>query len=111
MLVEQIYTENSYRNFNYLLACPETGEALAIDPLDHKKCLAAAESQDWDIVKVLNTHEHGDHIGGNAQMIEATGAQLLAHYDAKGKIRDSIIETCENIVLKPKIDLEINKRK
>ena len=86
MHVEQIYTDNSYRNFNYLIACPETGEALAVDPLDHKKCLAAAKRHDWNIVKVLNTHEHGDHIGGNAQMVEATGAQLLAHYDAKEKI-------------------------
>ena len=39
MEVEQIYTENDYRNFNYLIACSETGDALAIDPLDHKKCL------------------------------------------------------------------------
>ena len=34
MIVEQIWTGNAYRNFNYLVACPETGEALAIDPLD-----------------------------------------------------------------------------
>ena len=68
MHVEQIYTDNSYRNFNYLIACPETGEALAVDPLDHKKCLAAAKRRDWNIVKVLNTHEHGDHIGGNAPL-------------------------------------------
>ncbi|SVE35516.1 uncharacterized protein METZ01_LOCUS488370, partial [marine metagenome] len=88
MRVEQIYTDNSYRNFNYLIACPETGEALAIDPLDHQKCLAAAESHGWNIVKILNTHEHGDHIGGNAQMVGATGAQLLAHYEAKEKIPD-----------------------
>ena len=86
MHVEQIYTDNSYRNFNYLIACPETGDALAVDPLDHKKCLAAAKSHDWNIVKILNTHEHEDHTGGNAQMVEATGAQLLAHYDAKEKI-------------------------
>ena len=33
MLVEQIWTNNSYRNFHYLVACPETGEALAIDLL------------------------------------------------------------------------------
>ena len=30
MIVRQIWTANSYRNFNYLIACPETGEALAI---------------------------------------------------------------------------------
>ena len=37
MIVEQVWTGNAYRNFNYLIACPETGEALAIDPLDYKK--------------------------------------------------------------------------
>jgi hypothetical protein len=42
MIVEQIWTANAYRNFNYLIACPETGEALAIDPLDHALCLAGA---------------------------------------------------------------------
>ena len=34
MLVEQIWTANAGRNFNYLIACPETGEALAVDPLE-----------------------------------------------------------------------------
>ena len=31
MLVERIWTGNAYRNYNYLVACGETGEALAID--------------------------------------------------------------------------------
>jgi hydroxyacylglutathione hydrolase len=34
VIVEQIWTGNSFRNFNYLIACAETGDALAIDPLD-----------------------------------------------------------------------------
>ena len=29
MIVEQIWTANAGRNFNYLIACAETGEALA----------------------------------------------------------------------------------
>ena len=37
MIVERIWTGNAYRNFNYLIACAETGEALAIDPLDRSK--------------------------------------------------------------------------
>ena len=88
MIVTQIWTGNAYRNFNYLIACPETGEALAVDPLDHEKCLNAAKDAGWDITQVLNTHEHGDHIGGNRQVIAATGATLLAHENAKGKIPD-----------------------
>ena len=86
MLVEQIWTANAYRNFNYLIACEDTGEALAIDPLDHQKCLAVAKDKGWVITQILNTHEHGDHTGGNNAMIKATGAKLLAHKNAKDKI-------------------------
>jgi hydroxyacylglutathione hydrolase len=86
MIVEQIWTANAYRNFNYLIACPESGEALAIDPLDHKKCLAAAKERGWEITQILNTHEHGDHIGGNKAMVAATGAKILAHRNARDRI-------------------------
>ena len=86
MIVEQVWTGNAYRNFNYLIACPETGEALAIDPLDYQKCLAAADKNDWTITQILNTHEHGDHTGGNKAMTEATGATIIAHENAGGRI-------------------------
>lgn len=86
MLVEQVWTGNNYRNFNYLVACPDSGEALAIDPLDFNLCLSIARSRDWTITKVLNTHHHGDHTGGNKGIIAATGARLLAHKDAGEKI-------------------------
>lgn len=86
MIVEQIWTANAYRNFNYLIVCPESGEAMAIDPLDHKKCLATAKDKGWEITQILNTHEHGDHTGGNRAMIAATGAKLLAHEAARDRI-------------------------
>jgi hydroxyacylglutathione hydrolase len=86
MLVEQIWTANAYRNFNYLIVCPQSGEALAIDPLDHEKCLARAKSRGWQITQILNTHEHRDHTGGNDAMVKATGAKLLAHAKARDRI-------------------------
>lgn len=86
MIVEQIWTANAFRNFNYLIACPETGEALAVDPLDHERCLARAKAKGWTITQILNTHEHGDHTGGNAPVVAATGAKLLAHAKAGGSI-------------------------
>ena len=86
MIVEQIWTGNAYRNFNYLVACPETGEALAIDPLDYAKCLDVARERGWTITQVLNTHEHGDHTGGNKGLMKATGATLIAHRNAGGRI-------------------------
>src|SRR5512133_3036818 len=86
MIVERIWTGNSLRNFNYLVACPDTGEALAIDPLDHEKTLATAKVKGWQITQILNTHEHHDHIGGNAAVVAATGAKVIAHHRAAGRI-------------------------
>ena len=86
MIVEQIWTGNAYRNFNYLIVCPESGEALAVDPLDSERCLAAAKANGWQITQILNTHEHHDHIGGNQAVVDATGAKVLAHKNAKNSI-------------------------
>jgi hydroxyacylglutathione hydrolase len=86
VIVEQIWTGNAYRNFNYLVACPETGDALAIDPLDYKKCLAVAAERGWSITQILNTHEHGDHTGGNKGVVAATGAKVIAHANARNRI-------------------------
>ena len=86
MIVEQVWTGNAYRNFNYLVACPETGDALAIDPLNFDKCLTIAKDRGWTITQILNTHEHGDHTGGNKGVVAATGAKIIAHKNAGGRI-------------------------
>jgi hydroxyacylglutathione hydrolase len=86
VIVKQIWTANAYRNFNYLIACAETGEALAVDPLDHEKCLRAARDAGWTITQILNTHEHRDHTGGNEAVVRKTRAKVLAHRNAKDQI-------------------------
>jgi len=86
MLVEQIAVNNDLRNYMYLVACPETKEAAAIDPLDHERCLARAKELGWTIRSVINTHEHNDHTDGNEPVIAATGATLFAHHMAVKKI-------------------------
>ncbi len=86
MLVERVWAANDYRNFHYLIACPETGEALAIDPLEWRRCLDAARAKGWEITQILNTHEHRDHTGGNAGLVGATRAKVLAHAGAASRI-------------------------
>ena len=86
MLIERVWAANDYRNFHYLVACARTGEALAIDPLEWGLCLDAARTRGWTITQILNTHEHADHTGGNAGMVGATGARVLAHAQAASRI-------------------------
>jgi len=86
MLMERIWAGNSLRNFHYLIACPETGEALAVDPLEWRLCLAAARRRGWQITQIVNTHEHGDHTGGNAPLKAATQATVAAHAGAAARI-------------------------
>ncbi len=108
MIVERIWTGNAYRNYNYLIACPESGEALAIDPLDHEKCLAAAKKNGWQITQILNTHEHHDHTGGNAAVVAATGARLIAHHRAGSLIPgvDRGVEAGDVIKVGKTVELE-----
>jgi hydroxyacylglutathione hydrolase len=86
MLIERVWAANDLRNFHYLVACPETGEALAIDPLEWELCLAAARRRGWTITQILNTHEHWDHTGGNSALVGATKARVLAHAQAANSI-------------------------
>lgn len=86
MLVERVWPGNAYRNFHYVIACAETGEALAVDPLDWQACLQAARARGWTITQILNTHEHRDHTGGNEGLRAATGARVLAHAGAASRI-------------------------
>jgi len=54
------------------------GEAIVIDPGEATPELKAAVA-DSDVKMIFNTHCHIDHVGGNAEMVEATGAPLVCH--------------------------------
>ncbi len=66
----------------YILGCETTRHAAVIDPGgDVEQILALVKKLNLKVQMVINTHGHFDHIGGNRQLIEATGAELLLHRD------------------------------
>jgi hydroxyacylglutathione hydrolase len=79
MIVERLWPNSHLRNYHYLVVCEETGEALAIDPLDATLMLDSAREHGWEITRILNTHHHKDHTAGNEALRAATGAQIFAH--------------------------------
>jgi glyoxylase-like metal-dependent hydrolase (beta-lactamase superfamily II) len=64
----------------FLVACQRTREAMVIDPgEDGPRILQLAESNGYQVKKIVNTHGHFDHIGANQPVKEATGAVLMMH--------------------------------
>ncbi len=68
------------KNFAYLICCPGSGEALAVDPsFGAEALLAEIEKRGVTLTWLVNTHGHNDHLVGNQQVLAATGARLAAH--------------------------------
>jgi hydroxyacylglutathione hydrolase len=68
------------KNFAYLLVCPVTGEGLAVDPSFAADALLAEIARRGVRLRLLvNTHGHRDHVAGNREVLETTGAVLAAH--------------------------------
>lgn len=66
--------------FAYLLGDEETGEALVIDPAaETAQICSLAEKNHLKIQAIVNTHGHVDHIGGNLDMKNRTGAKIIIH--------------------------------
>ncbi len=73
-------------NFCYIVGCEKSRKALVIDPgHDVDQIVSAAEKQGLVIETIVNTHAHGDHTAGNAELKSLTGAKIMIHaLDAAG---------------------------
>lgn len=64
----------------YLVACPESREALMVDPGGPAPGLAARlEQEGWRMRWIINTHGHADHFPGNELWAARTGAPIVMH--------------------------------
>ena len=86
-------TGNRFRNIDYLLACPVTGSALAVDPWEAAPLVQEADRRGWRIEAILNTHTHHDHTHGNRALQDLTGAPILVHPDAVGDVDGEVRES------------------
>jgi glyoxylase-like metal-dependent hydrolase (beta-lactamase superfamily II) len=79
MVIEQILVGHM-RVFCYLIGDESTKEAILIDPaFDFDKILSMIDLHEFTVTKIINTHGHFDHIGGNRYFIKKTGAEILIH--------------------------------
>ncbi|MCK4503797.1 MAG: MBL fold metallo-hydrolase [Desulfuromonadales bacterium] len=66
----------------YIVGCEKTHQAAVIDPGgDVDSIMQLVQKHGLTVEVIINTHGHFDHVGGNRQLQDATGAQLLIHKD------------------------------
>jgi hydroxyacylglutathione hydrolase len=64
-------------NYVWLMREPQSGSVGVVDPAVAGPVLAEAAKRRWKITHILNTHHHGDHVGGNREIKEATGCTIV----------------------------------
>jgi len=73
-------------NFTYIVSDEENGEAAIIDPSwDLDKIFHALKKNNWQTKYIVNTHTHFDHVIGNKQLAEVTGAKVVQHKNSQLK--------------------------
>lgn len=79
LVFEQIDLGNAGKNFGYIIGDRDAKECVLIDPAFTPAVLVErAKVQGLKITHILNTHEHRDHINGNAKAREASQAPVAA---------------------------------
>ena len=64
-------------NYVYLAHCPETGDTAVVDPAVSEPVFDALNETGWKLTHILNTHHHGDHVGGNMDIKNKTGCTIV----------------------------------
>ena len=79
MLLDQ-FRVGPYLNFTYLVADAEGGDGVVIDPsFGIDPVLEAIDARSVKVRYILNTHSHPDHVAGNQDVRDRTGAKVVAH--------------------------------
>ena len=69
-----------FQVMTYLVACPETREAVIIDPAgEEDKILDLIQTQGVTVKYILNTHGHSDHVLGNPKLKEVLNVPVCMH--------------------------------
>src|SRR5258708_13006921 len=70
----------------WLMREPQSGCVGVVDPAVAGPVLAEAEKRRWKITHILNTHHHGDHVGGNMGIKQATGCTIVGNRRDKARV-------------------------
>ncbi len=73
--IEQIPTRSD--NYVYLIRESGQGKVGVVDPSDAEPVIEALDRLGWTLTHILNTHHHNDHTGGNLELKEKYGCEVV----------------------------------
>lgn len=74
-------------NYAYLIICDETHQAGIVDPSEFFPVWKEIQKQVVNLVAILNTHHHWDHVGGNAELLQhLPDLKVYGYHSDKGRI-------------------------
>jgi hydroxyacylglutathione hydrolase len=88
-------------NYGFLIRDAASGRVATIDTPDAGAILKEAATLGWTITDIWNTHWHPDHAGGNARIVEATGARVLGPQEVSriAAVPDQVVAGGETVQL------------
>ena len=74
------------KNFAYIISDNDTKKTAIVDPAwEIDKILDITTKNNLNIIYIINTHSHFDHISGNEEIIKQTNAKLISYYKSPQK--------------------------
>ena len=87
MIFKQIRSTDGTGTLSYLLADSATRSGVLIDPnlADLQKLVYTLEEEGLELVHVIDTHTHADHVSAAGELKKLFGATLIMHEETKNK--------------------------
>ena len=73
-------------NYIYIAHDSSNKTTLVVDPSEAKPVVDVLNTRGWTITHILNTHHHGDHIGGNQGLLEKYNPILIGPLSEESRI-------------------------
>ena len=73
-------------NFSYILINEESNNACVIDPGESKPIIEIILKEKLNLKYILNTHHHGDHVGGNLDLKDKFNCSVIGFNKDKDNI-------------------------